>query len=179
MNVHPNFSSLRSRLRHPGHTIRALGRRFIADRSGATAVLAILLTPIIVLAFWGGFSIWKVIQIRDSLHHGNYEAARFLSLYAPEDPNEDLWSGIAQTIVVQELMNNPFTAKAGDNISSVDLEVKVDLLSDTRECKDKFTVTSKYVIRALPVGSQQVNTGLPNLELITLEDERDGEVLCQ
>lgn len=154
-------------------------RRFATDRSGATAVQALLLTPIIILAFWGGFSIWKVVQIRDSLHHGTYQATRFLSFYAPEDPNEDLWTDIAEKIVIQELLNNPFAPKAGGSISTVDLTVEVDLLKDTRECKDPFTVTSKYVIRVLPVGSPQEGGYLANFDAITLQDVRNGEVLCQ
>jgi hypothetical protein len=141
--------------------------------------MAILLTPIIVLAFWGGFSVWKVIQIRESLHHGTYNAARFLSFYAPEDPSEDLWSSIATRIVVQELLNNPFTEKEGGSISTVDLNVAVTLTNGTRECSDKFVVTSKYTVRALPVGSTQEGNALPNFDLINLEDVRDGEVLCE
>ncbi|HQZ70669.1 MAG: TadE/TadG family type IV pilus assembly protein [Anaerolineae bacterium] len=176
MKHHPNLSF------HPSglwSALRALAARFTADRSGATAVQALLLTPIIIVAFWGGFSVWKVIKIRDSLHHGTYQAARFLSFYGPEDPNEDLWTDIAEKIVIQELLNNPFTPKEGGNISVVDLTVTVDLLKDTRECKDPLTVTSKYTVRMLPVGSPQEGGYLANFDAITLEDVRNGEVLCQ
>ena len=180
MTLHPNPSS------HPfsrpvglRSALRALLGRFTADRNGATAVQALLLTPIIIVAFWGGFSVWKVIKIRDSLHHGTYQAARFLSFYGPEDPNEDLWTDIAEKIVIQELLNNPFTPKEGGNISVVDLTVTVDLLKDTRECKDPLTVTSKYTVRMLPVGSPQEGGYLANFDAITLEDVRNGEVLCQ
>lgn len=159
--------------------LRGLLARFAADRSGATAVQALLLTPVIIVGFWGGFSVWKVVQIRDSLHHGTYQAARFLSLYGPEDANEDLWTDIAEKIVIQELLNNPFTPKAGGNISTVDLTVTVDLLKDSRECKDPLTVTSKYTIRMLPVGQAQEGGYLSNFDAITLEDVRNGEVLCQ
>lgn len=159
--------------------LRSLLSRFARDRSGATAVQALLLTPIMILAFWGGFSVWKAVTIRDSLHHGTYQAARFLSFYAPEDANEGLWTDIAEKIIIQELLNNPFTAKAGGNISTVDLTVNVDLLNDSRECKDPFTVTSQFTIRLLPVGSPQEGGYLANFDAITLEDVRNGEVLCQ
>ncbi len=173
--THPQSSTLAP---GTGRGFRLLSR-FAADRSGATAVQALLLTPIMIVAFWGGFSVWKVVQIRDSLHHGTYQAARFLSLYAPEDANEDLWTDIAEKIVIQELLNNPFAPKPGGNISTVDLTVAVDLLKDSRECKEPFTVTSKYTVRVLPVGSSQEGGYLANFDAITLEDVRDGEVLCQ
>jgi len=173
---HPSIPTLPSRWLG---RLRGVLAHFVADRSGATAVQALLLTPVIIVAFWGGFSVWKVVQIRDSLHHGTYQAARFLSLYGPEDADEGLWTDIAEKIVIQELLNNPFTPKEGGNISTVDLTVSVDLLKDSRECKDPLTVTSKYTIRVLPVGQAQEGGYLSNFDAITLEDVRNGEVLCQ
>jgi hypothetical protein len=124
--------------------------------------------------------VWRVIQIRDTFHHGVYQATRYLSLYPPEPASDASWSAIADKIVVMELSNNPYVVGQGRPLLSSDYNVEVTLLDGADiDCKSKFEVTAWYRIFGIPVGEPTVSSGLPGFREIRLDEVRQGEILCQ
>jgi hypothetical protein len=158
----------------------SFARRFRDDRRGGTAVQAIVMLPAIIIAFWGLMLVWRVVQIRDTLHHGVYQATRFLSLYPPEPASDGSWSEVADKIVAMEMSNNPYVVRDGKPLLSSDYSVEVTLLDGADiDCKSKFEVTAWYRIFDIPTGEPTVNAGLPGLRDIRLDEVRQGEILCQ
>ncbi|MCB0215477.1 MAG: hypothetical protein H6648_04880 [Caldilineae bacterium] len=158
--------------------LKDLAARFRRDRSGATAVQAIVMMPVIIVALWSMFSVWKVVKMRDSLHYATYQAMRYLALYPLESADNYAWTEVADKIVVTELMNNPFIVPPGTNLTVADYGVEVELLNGDYQCKDPFRVSTYLIVRVLP-GGQQNASGLPNFTEFRLDDVREGEVLCE
>jgi Flp pilus assembly pilin Flp len=153
--------------------------RFRQDRSGATAVQAIVLLPVIIATFWSLFVVWQVVQMRESLHYATYQAVRYLSLYPLESADAYQWSQVADKIVVQELRNNPFMEGPASPLQRItDYDVEVELLSGDYQCKDKFRITTYYNLRAIP-GGDGGRFGMPRLTSFRLNEVREGEILCQ
>jgi hypothetical protein len=132
--------------------------------------------PMILFFFGAGLKLWETVNIRKSLHDGTYRAVRFLSLYPPAEPNEDLWASIAREIIATELKQNPWIKQP---ISEVDLRVEVRI-QDQNECLDEFRLESSYRLFG-PVGQRDPDSPvgiLPGMALVELREERDGMVMC-
>lgn len=161
----------------PGSGRLAWLGRFRADRRGGTAVQAIVMMPVVILALMSAIRVWQVIQIRDSLHTGTYLAMRYLSLYPAETNDPYIWSEIAEQFVFAELRNNPWvddrTLISGSPLS----KVEVELLRGSYDCTDPFVVRTNYAFRVL--GGDLTVEGWPGLLQLDLHDERQGEVLCR
>jgi len=77
------------------------------DQRGATLVTYILILPILILLIFGGFAMWRIMVIRQSLYLGTYQAARELSWRGRTLPlDEGVWQGIAYSIVRTEVEKN-------------------------------------------------------------------------
>ena len=160
-----------------GSRFGRLLRRFRRDRRGATAVQAIVMLPVIIIAFMGLVEVWQAIQIRDSLHTGTYQAMRFLSLYPPETTDVYVWQQIAEKYVHENLKNNPWVDPATVNSGSPNSMVEVVLETGDYNCTDRFKVRANY---AWTVMGGDVNAhGFPNPLQLNMQDEREGEVLCR
>jgi Flp pilus assembly protein TadG len=158
--------------------VRRVGRglgAFLHDRRGATAVQAIAMLPAILFFLVAGVKLWDTVNIRKSLHHGTYEAVRYLSLYPPQSTLASDWADIATRYVEAELLSSPFVEPP---LNQANLVIQVTLV-DSNNCGDKFTVDVTYKLFA-PVGSRSIGFAgiLPNLRLIGLHESIDGEVVC-
>jgi Flp pilus assembly protein TadG len=160
-----------------GTGIGRLLSRFRRDRRGGTAVQAIVMLPVIIIAFMGLVEVWQVIQIRDSLHTGTYQAMRFLSLYPPETTSVYVWEQIAEKYVHENLRNNPWVDPATVISGGPNSMVKVVLETGDYNCTDKFTVRANYAWTVM--GGDIGPGGFPNPLQLNMQDERQGEVLCR
>jgi hypothetical protein len=154
-----------------------VARAFVADRSGATAVQAILMLPAILFFFGAGIKLWETINVRKSLHDGTYQAVRYLSLYPPQDVDEYLWATIAREIITTELENNPWVKQP---VTEADLRVDVRI-NDSNSCLDEFSLESAYRLFG-PVGPRDPTSPagiLPSRGLVELREERVGKVMCE
>lgn len=162
-------------IRELGARARRLAARFRRDRRGGTAVQAIVMLPVIIVAFMGLIRLWQFIQIRDSLHTGTYQATRYLSLYPPEAPNDPaLWANIARLFIERNMKNNPWVDPA--TLNEVNLAITVDL-REGYDCKQQFDVKASYSLSVL--SGDLSGQGLPNPMIVTMDDMRTGEILCQ
>jgi hypothetical protein len=159
--------------------LTTLLRRFGRDRSGGTAVQAIVMMPIIIVTFFTIFQIWQMIQVRDTLHYANYQAMRYLSLYPLETDVSDEWTEVAEKIVLMELRNNPYLITEGRPMTRyTDYDVEVTLLNNEYECKSPFRIESWVSVHFVPTGPTD-RFGLPGIRPFRMDDVREGEVLCQ
>lgn len=79
--------------------------RFALDRKderGAILVQTVLILPILILIVVGGFEVWKVMSVKESLTSGTSEAARYLSFN--HGVGDKSWA--EQRIIRKELSNN-------------------------------------------------------------------------
>lgn len=75
----------------------------IHDRRGAVAAQAVLLLPIFVLVVFGGYEILRAMSVKQALHDGTYQAARYLSLNPIMAMHSGPWEDVAETLIRQEL----------------------------------------------------------------------------
>lgn len=157
-----------------GSTLRRLAGRFVGDRSGGTAVQAIVMMPLIIFSTFGLIKAWEVVQVRESLHTGTYEATRYLSLYPPEAADPYYWAEVATRIIETELRNNPWIDPIvfiGDANNPRGLGVTVTFDGTEYACKMNFTIGSDLVYRLANVAP------FPGVQF-TLHELREGEILC-
>lgn len=151
---------------------------FKGDRDGATAVQALVTIPVILFGFIMLMVLWQTLMVRRSLHHGVYEATRYLSLYPPNSVSPAPWETVARQFVQRELANNPFVDTLHLNNPS-QFELTVELIDGGYACKEHFRITAKYAImRAIP-SLEGTDFVLPHLTGAYLQEERLGEVLCE
>jgi len=141
--------------------------RLREDERGVVLVQALLILPILILAVFGGYTVWKVISIKQSLHSGTYQATRYLCLYPVDPPGSGGWQQVAQHIVQREVQNNPLAD--GASLPWVTVFVSGDeLLCDP---PNSFVVqTEMYLEIGIPY--------LPFMTL-TLQDRHEGWVQCR
>lgn len=140
--------------------------RWMTDRRGSVLVQAIPILIIFILVVAGGFTVWKVISIKQSLHSGTYQAARYLSLN-PVDPGQrGLWHEVAWEFVARELANNGFVGR-NPNPS---VEVLIAGGSDELSCGLEFKVEAGLTVQI----------GMPYLSMnLNLRDQHNGRVECR
>lgn len=73
------------------------------DRRGSVAVQAFLLLPIFVLVVFGGYEILRAMSVKQALHDGTYQAARYLALNPITNTRSGQWEEVAQALIEQEL----------------------------------------------------------------------------
>lgn len=156
---------------------RRIARRLWTDRSGGTAVQALVFMPVMIITFYLLITVWKVVQVRDTLHHATHQATRYLSLYPAEPYDQFQWEEIAKKIVAQELTSNPMIVNDSNRLLQSDYNVEIQM-TDELDCKAKFTLEAKYRMFNIPWG-QVTRFGVPGPRELWLVDEREGEVLCQ
>jgi len=157
-----------------GARARRIASRFIGDRSGGTAVQAIVMMPLIIFSTFGLIKAWEIIQVRESLHTGTYEATRYLSLYPPEAADPYYWAEVATRIIETELRNNPWIDPIvfiGDANNPRGLGVNVTFDGTEYACKMNFTIGADLAYRLANVAP------FPGVQF-TLQELREGEILC-
>ena len=66
------------------------------------AVQAFLLIPVLALAVFGAYAIFGAMEAKQALHHGTYEAVRYLSLNPPATYGG--WYDVAEELIRAELV---------------------------------------------------------------------------
>lgn len=155
--------------------VSRLGRRFSADRRGGTAVQGMAMMPLIIVSTFVLFKMWEVVQVRESLHTGTYEATRYLSLYPPSDADPYFWDQIAGRMIEHELRSNPWVDPRvfiGDASNPVGLTVTTKFDGSDYDCRMKFEIAVELKHRLPNIAP------LPGVTF-TLNELRKGEILCK
>ncbi|MBI3943813.1 MAG: pilus assembly protein [Chloroflexi bacterium] len=118
------FNLFRFRSYLPG---RKLSYRWIDEQRGDTLIEFMLILPIVLMLVIGGFEIWRVINVKESLRSATYNAARYLSLQGIVDDqlinNPDNWRSAATYVVFQDLSQNTFVDR-GAMLSSLSIRIE-------------------------------------------------------
>jgi hypothetical protein len=79
------------------------------DRSGTILAQTMVLLPVLVLVVFGGFEILRAMSVKQALHDGTYQAARYLALNPINDQSPSAWEDVAEMFIMQSL-----SAEVGD-----------------------------------------------------------------
>lgn len=153
------------------------GRAWRDDQRGVIITQALLILPIFILAVFGGFEVWKILSIKQSLHSATYQAARYLSLNPVASPRRDIWESTAWQLVCHEMRSDPFAMPSGRSLNcEVDEPPGNVLLSvvplDSRlgeGCSARFRVRVEW--------RTWVRVPYLNRSLV-LSDEHTGRIEC-
>jgi hypothetical protein len=142
-------------------------RRLKGDERGAVLVQALLILPILILIVFGGYTVWKVAFVKQSLHSGTYQATRYLCLNPVNRPVsgswEDAWEEVVKKIVESEVKNNGLAEGASEPVATVTLH------GNRLDCGLRFTVETEM----------NFQIGAPYLTMtLTLRDRHEGRVEC-
>jgi len=85
-------------------------RRWFHDDGGAISGFMILVLPVLIMAVIGLNAVWQVANVKQSVHTGVYQAARFLSAQPPPQGNAAAWDRAARAIIERELQANVVVA---------------------------------------------------------------------
>jgi hypothetical protein len=145
----------------------------VKDKRGATLVQTVVILPILVLVVFGGFEVWKVMSVKQSLTSGTSEAARYLSF------NPDGKDQAEEDIIYEELLNNDLidpTLLDPNNLVIYYYDASGKRINDpaSLSCGEKFSVEAKLTLRW--------NITIPGLSPITnlsITTERHvGKIFC-
>jgi hypothetical protein len=148
----------------------------LKDKRGAILVQTVVILPILVLVVFGGFEVWKVMSVKQSLTSGTAEAARYLS-FNPDGKDE-----AEEDIIYEELLNNDLV---GDTpFSSLDIKYYYGV-SDTRiwdpatvlpnlPCEAIFSMETE--LRRLPWDI--TIPGLSSINLSITTERQVGKIFC-
>lgn len=75
----------------------------VRGKRGAVAIQFALFLPILVVALIGGFEVWKILYVRDSLNDATYQAVRLLAM----QPNAPGIDGQVDALVRRSAAMNP------------------------------------------------------------------------
>ena len=145
-------------------------RRLKRGERGAVLVQALLILPILILAVFGGYTVWKVAFVRHSLRSGTYQATRYLCLNPVERPVsgtwEEAWEEVVEEFVKREVGNNGLADGASDPVATITLH------GNKLECDLRFTVEMQI---------KDLQIGIPFLDRdkVTLWDRHEGWVECR
>lgn len=143
------------------------------DLRGGTAVQAMVLMPVAIIAMFTLIGLWQVVSVRRSLNTGTYLAMRYVALYPVEPYNEALILIEARDIIENELMNNPFVRRSLDNDTQLSnrLNLELNFVNQEYSCKAPFIFRSEF---NFPMAAVDPFPGVG----FRLFEEREGEILC-
>jgi hypothetical protein len=137
------------------------------DERGAVLIQTLLILPILILAVFGGYTVWKVASIKHSLHSGTYQATRYLCLNPVDPPVPEIWEEVVIEIVAREVENNGMARGVSRPLA------RVTFSEDAKgklECGLSFTVEAWVNLRI----------DIPYLSMpLTLWDGHEGWVECR
>jgi len=130
-------------------------------KRGSSFIQTMLILPIFLLIVLGGYEIWRVHSVKESLRSGTYQATRYLSI----NPNTSDWHGTARNdFIVPELLNNGLV---GSEIAS---QVRVITYPPPLECGETFSVRAEVPWQAvIPFAAPQD---------LVIAAQYEGEVAC-
>jgi hypothetical protein len=145
--------------------------RLKGDERGAVLAQALLILPILIVVVFGGYTIWKVAYVRQSLRSGTYQATRYLCLNPVDHPVrgdqkewEKAWADVVKAIVACEVENNGLA-------DDYKLVATVNLPETKLECSLSFTVVTTITF--------QIDIPYLDLDEVTLRDRHEGWVECR
>jgi hypothetical protein len=137
---------------------------WVRDRKGTVIIQALLILPILILAVFGGYTVWKVASVKQSLHSGTYQATRYLCLNPVYSLDPEKWEEVVEEVVAREVGNNGLADSASL------LPAIVTIHGSRLECGLSFTVETWL----------KLQIGMPHLSTtLTLGDRHDGWVECR
>ena len=71
--------------------MKAIGKRFLHDKQGASLVTYVLILPIFLLLVLGAYEVWRLIAVKHSLYLGTYRAARYLAQNPGDVNGTEAW----------------------------------------------------------------------------------------
>jgi len=141
---------------------------WVRDRKGTVVVQALLILPILILIVFGGYTIWKVASVKQSLHSGTYQATRYLCLNPVASPYGSDWAEVANEIVKREVRNNGLIGGVSDPSVTVNVQCW-NYDEDRLVCGGSFEV----------ITAMRLQIGIPYLSMsLTLHDRHEGWVEC-
>lgn len=117
---------------------KLLGARFANCECGSVAVQTFLLVPVLALVVFGAYAIFGAMEAKQALHHGTYEAVRYLSLNPPAAHRG--WYDVAEELIRAELV-----AQVGEERARL-LRVQVDppRILPPELCEPSSATTDKH-----------------------------------
>ena len=108
-------------------------------QTGSQIVQLAIVLPIILMLLYGSFEIWRVMQVKDALQEGVFQAVLYFSSYGYEEGTKSLrpeaWE-VAQQIVVENVQGTG--VMSADDLAQMELNI---IYNPTQmECEDVFTV---------------------------------------
>jgi hypothetical protein len=143
----------------------------VKDKKGTILVQTVVMLPLLILVVIGGFEVWKVMSVRQSLTSGTLEAATYLSFnHGMGDQNR-----AEEKIIHKELSNNDLI---GD--TPLDLDIRYYDASDSRiedptllPCGVLFSVETE-----LRLPWAVTIPGLSPMHLSITTERQVGQILC-
>jgi hypothetical protein len=134
---------------------------FIRSERGSSFLQALFILPIFIMIVVGGYEIWKVHSVKESLRSGTYQATRYLSINA----NTSDWYGAARNdFIVPELLNNGLV---GSEVAS---QVRVIAFPPPLACGETFTVRAEVPWQAV--------IPFVALDELVIAAQYEGQVVC-
>ena len=155
-------------------SVRGTLDRLWEDLRGGTAVQAMVILPVVIIAMFTLIALWQLVSVRRSLNNGTYLAMRYVALYPVEPYNEALILLHARDIIENELFNNPFVRRQLQNDTQLSnrLNIELNFVNQEYSCKSPFVLRSDF---NFPMSSMDPFPGVS----YRLFEEREGEILCQ
>jgi hypothetical protein len=146
-----------------------------ADQRGATLVTYVLVLPLLILLIFGSFAVWRIMVIRQTLFLGTYKAAWELSWLGRDlEFDEEVWQGIAESIVRTEVEGNHLIESGSTLNVAVTLPNTLDCPSDDERLIDNILFTVEATL-SLPT---PVRIPFLDPEPITLTERHTSFVEC-
>ena len=150
---------------------KRLGARFAECERGSVAVQTFLLVPVLALVVFGAYAIFGAMEAKQALHHGAYQAVRYLTLNPPSSQRG--WYDVAEELIRAELV-----AQVGEERTRLlRVQVTPPLTLPPQLCDPDFTGADKrFVIEAeLQWGFDVPFARFPT---IWLRERYEGQVQC-
>lgn len=144
-----------------------MNRRWLNEKGTQLVQLALVL-PVMLLVLYGSFEVWRVLQARDALQEGVFQAVIYFSTFGYEESSQslrdDAWE-IARDIVSENLRGTGIVDEEDLDL----LQVFVTYDPGQLECDDPFTVeaTLPFQLHFAPLA-----------RTMTLTEKRVGRYQC-
>ena len=144
-------------------------RHWWQSERGSQIVQLALVVPIMLLLLYGYFEVWRVMQARDALQEGVFQAVLYFSTYGYDEPAKALrpeaWD-VAQEIIAENVRGTGIVDE--EDLAGLELYITYDPAK--MECDDLFTVEA-----VLPLTLHFT----PLARKMTLRERRVGTYQCE
>jgi len=157
--------------------------RWTRDKKGSVTVQSLLFIAIFVVILYMAFEIWKVVSIKQSLHAGTYEAAKYIALNGMKwGLSTGAWAEQVWPLVATELQNNPFlpsdSIRPGPQGGNPSIQIWLNSACNRgnycRSCQFAVTVQLEYEVFVPPRLGQPSGVRLP----LTLVRTSRSQIEC-